>query len=265
VSLKQRRRRGGSVPVGGGHAGGRGARAVHRESVLGVRRRAGGPKGGPHRWEAELSGADSSGRSLPHAYARRAPGSARGRPPARAPAVRTTRAHAPEPHLPTPARSLSAAPSLSRSRRLKPRPTPARLLPAPPARRLQRQRPWPCRSGPTPDRPCACALRLELSRRREEGKEHLDRDAACGERKAAHQIKKNRGEGVEGVAARGIFAAGGGKGGWNSGGLQSSETKQRQRSKRKGVSQGLVCNFRELQGPPGKEEFNHCSRAQTKM
>jgi hypothetical protein len=41
----------------------------------------------------------------------------------------------------------------------------------------------------------------------------LDRDAACGKRKAAQQIKKNRGEGAEGIAARGIFAAGGGKGG----------------------------------------------------
>jgi hypothetical protein len=43
------------------------------------------------------------------------------------------------------------------------------------------------------------------------------------------------------------------------------ETEQRQRRKRKGVSQGLIRNFRELQGPPGKEEFNLCSRAQTKM
>jgi hypothetical protein len=41
----------------------------------------------------------------------------------------------------------------------------------------------------------------------------LDRDAVCGKRKATQQIKKNRGEGAEGIAARGIFAAGGGKGG----------------------------------------------------
>jgi hypothetical protein len=61
------------------------------------------------------------------------------------------------------------------------------------------------------------------------------------------------------------FAAGGGEGVRNSGGLQSRKTEQRQRRKRKGVSQGLVCNFRKLQGPLGKEEFNHCSRAQTKM
>jgi hypothetical protein len=29
----------------------------------------------------------------------------------------------------------------------------------------------------------------------------------------------------------------------------------------RGFSQGLVCSFRELQGPLGKEEFNHCFRA----
>jgi hypothetical protein len=62
---------------------------------------------------------------------------------------------------------------------------------------------------------------------------------------------------------RGIFAAGGGN--RNSGELQSSETEQRQRRKRKGVSQGLVCDFRKLQGPLGKNNFNHYSRAQTKM
>jgi hypothetical protein len=44
-----------------------------------------------------------------------------------------------------------------------------------------------------------------------------------------------------------------------------AETEQRQRRKRKAVSQGFICNFRELQGPLGKEEFNHYSRAQTKM
>jgi hypothetical protein len=50
------------VLVGGGHAGGRGARAVHRESVLRVNRRGIGPEEGPRRWGAELSGAGSSGR-----------------------------------------------------------------------------------------------------------------------------------------------------------------------------------------------------------
>jgi hypothetical protein len=44
-----------------------------------------------------------------------------------------------------------------------------------------------------------------------------------------------------------------------------AEKEQRQRRKRKAVSQGLICNFRELQGPLGKEDFNHCSRAQTRM
>jgi hypothetical protein len=51
----------------------------------------------------------------------------------------------------------------------------------------------------------------------------------------------------------------------NSGEPQCSEAKQRQRRKRKEISRGLVCNFRKLQGPLGKEEFNHCSRAQRKM
>jgi hypothetical protein len=51
----------------------------------------------------------------------------------------------------------------------------------------------------------------------------------------------------------------------NSGEPQCREAEQRQRRKRKGISRGLVCNFRKLQGPLGKEEFNHCSRAQTKM
>jgi hypothetical protein len=40
-------------------------------------------------------------------------------------------------------------------------------------------------------------------------------------------------------------------------------TEQRQRRKTKGISQGLICNFRKLQGPLGKNKFNHCSRAQT--
>jgi hypothetical protein len=54
--------------------------------------------------------------------------------------------------------------------------------------------------------------------------------------------------------------------GWgNSGELQSGETEQRQRRKTKGIFRGLVCNFRKLQGPLGKEEFNHYSRAQIKM
>jgi hypothetical protein len=48
--------------VGGGHAGGRGGRAAYQESVLGVKRRGGGPKGGPRWWGAELSGAGCSGR-----------------------------------------------------------------------------------------------------------------------------------------------------------------------------------------------------------
>jgi hypothetical protein len=48
--------------VGGGHAGGRGARAVHQEFILGVRRRGGRPEGGSRWWGAELSGADCSGR-----------------------------------------------------------------------------------------------------------------------------------------------------------------------------------------------------------
>jgi hypothetical protein len=49
-----------------------------------------------------------------------------------------------------------------------------------------------------------------------------------------------------------------------SGELQNVETEEHQRRKRKGISRGLVCNFRKLQGPFGKEEFNHCSRAQIK-
>jgi hypothetical protein len=40
-------------------------------------------------------------------------------------------------------------------------------------------------------------------------------------------------------------------------------TEQRQRRKKKGISQGLVCKFRNLQGPFGKNKFNYCSRAQT--
>jgi hypothetical protein len=56
-------------------------------------------------------------------------------------------------------------------------------------------------------------------------------------------------------AARGIFAAGGGEDNRNSGGLQSRETEQRQRRKRKGVSQGLVCKTKELQGLYGKLTF----------
>jgi hypothetical protein len=42
--------RGGSVPAGGGHAGGQGGQVVHRESFLGVKRRGGGPKEGHRRW-----------------------------------------------------------------------------------------------------------------------------------------------------------------------------------------------------------------------
>jgi hypothetical protein len=42
-----------------------------------------------------------------------------------------------------------------------------------------------------------------------------------------------------------------------------AETEPRQRKKRKGISQGLVCDFRKLQGPLGKNKFNHYSRAQT--
>jgi hypothetical protein len=48
-----------------------------------------------------------------------------------------------------------------------------------------------------------------------------------------------------------------------SGELQNVETEEHQRRKRKGISQGLVCNFRNLQGPLGKNKFNYCSRAQT--
>jgi hypothetical protein len=75
--LKQRRRRGGSVPVGGGHAGGRGARVVHQESVLGIRRRAGGPKGGPPRW----GGGAQWSRQLRPGRARAAVGSRPGEEP----------------------------------------------------------------------------------------------------------------------------------------------------------------------------------------
>jgi hypothetical protein len=65
------------------------------------------------------------------------------------------------------------------------------------------------------------------------------------------------------VVTRGKFAAGCGKDGRHSGSCRA-ETEQRQRRKRKGISRGLVCNFRKLQGPFGKKEFNHCSRAQIK-
>jgi hypothetical protein len=51
----------------------------------------------------------------------------------------------------------------------------------------------------------------------------------------------------------------------NSGEPQFRGAEQRQRRKTKGISRGLVCNFRKLQGPLGKEEFNHYSRAQIKM
>jgi hypothetical protein len=51
----------------------------------------------------------------------------------------------------------------------------------------------------------------------------------------------------------------------NSGEPQCRQAEQHQRRKRKGIFQGLVCNFRKLQGPLGKEEFNHYSRTQTKM
>jgi hypothetical protein len=61
-----------------------------------------------------------------------------------------------------------------------------------------------------------------------------------------------------------IFAAGGGDDGRHSGGCRA-KTEQRQRRKKKGISQGLICNFRKLQGPLGKDKFNHCSRAQKKM
>jgi hypothetical protein len=64
--------------------------------------------------------------------------------------------------------------------------------------------------------------------------------------------------------ARGIFAAGGGKGG-RTAAVAEQRTERRQRRKRKGISRGLVYNFRKLQGPFGKEELNHCSRVQTKM
>jgi hypothetical protein len=59
-------------------------------------------------------------------------------------------------------------------------------------------------------------------------------------------------------------AAGGGNGG-RTAAVAEQRTEQRQRRRRKGIPRGLVCNFRKLQGPPGKEEFNHYSRAQTKM
>jgi hypothetical protein len=76
MNWKQRRRRGGSVPVGGGHAEGRGVQAVHREFVLGIRRRAGRPEGAKevlHGEGGKLSEAGSSGRNLLHACAMLAP------------------------------------------------------------------------------------------------------------------------------------------------------------------------------------------------
>jgi hypothetical protein len=47
--------------------------------------------------------------------------------------------------------------------------------------------------------------------------------------------------------------------------VAEQKIEQRQRRKKKGISRGLICNFRKLQGPLGKDKFNHCSRAQKKM
>jgi hypothetical protein len=52
-----------SVPVEASHAGGRGARAVHRKFILGVRRQGGKPEGGSRWWGVEYRGAGSSGRA----------------------------------------------------------------------------------------------------------------------------------------------------------------------------------------------------------
>jgi hypothetical protein len=76
--------------VGGGHAGGRGARAVHWESVLRVNRRGRGPEKGPRRWgKMELRGVGSSGRA--HRCSTTAPNH-RSCQPLRSPG--------PQPHLP---------------------------------------------------------------------------------------------------------------------------------------------------------------------
>jgi hypothetical protein len=61
---------------------------------------------------------------------------------------------------------------------------------------------------------------------------------------------------------RGNLAAGGGEGGGTAVPAEQ-RIERRQRRKKKGISQGLVCNFRNLQGPLGKNKFNYCSRAQT--
>jgi hypothetical protein len=61
---------------------------------------------------------------------------------------------------------------------------------------------------------------------------------------------------------RGNLAAGGGEGGGTAVPAEQ-RIEQRQRRKKKGIFQGLVCNFRNLQGPLGKNKFNYCSRAQT--
>jgi hypothetical protein len=45
--------------------------------------------------------------------------------------------------------------------------------------------------------------------------------------------------------------------------VAEQKIEQRQRRKKKGISRGLICNFRKLQGPLGKDKFNYCSRAQT--
>jgi hypothetical protein len=45
--------------------------------------------------------------------------------------------------------------------------------------------------------------------------------------------------------------------------VAEQKIEQRQRRKKKGISRGLICNFRKLQGPLGKNKFNYCSRAQT--
>jgi hypothetical protein len=142
---------------------------------------------------ADVRGVGCSGRSLPHARATRVwfrsgpPACACSRHPRHA-----LRASAPPP-VPGQAARARASPAHTCSlavSRAEPEPqpppeaTPRTGSPAARAFRLvaasSRLRPWPRRSGPTPDCPRACALRQELSRRREEGKEHLDRVAACG-------------------------------------------------------------------------------------